>query len=167
MSNRTARLMRIQELVATHNIASQSELQMFLSREDFHVTQATLSRDLEILGAIKVPTGNSGTHVGTGGTHYAIPDDGTGDLVVRDDSRLARVVEELAASFEYSGNIVVIRTPPGAASYLASAIDRSGMDSIIGTVAGDDTVMLVTRDPAGGSSVATQLKNLARSRARA
>ncbi len=160
MSNRTARLMRIQELVATHNVASQGELQMLLGRDDFHVTQATLSRDLEILGAIKVPTTN-------GGTHYAIPDDGTGDLVVRDDSRLARVVEELAASFEYSGNIVVIRTPPGAASYLASAIDRSGIESVIGTVAGDDTVMLVTRDPAGGASVATQFKNLARPRARA
>lgn len=160
MTNRTARLMRIQELVAAHNVASQSELQMLLGRDDFHVTQATLSRDLEILGALKVPSAS-------GGTHYAIPDDGTGDLVARDESRLARVVAELAASFEYSGNIVVIRTPPGAASYLASAIDRSGIDSVIGTVAGDDTVMLVTRNPAGGAQVVEQFKNLTRQRARA
>jgi len=159
MSNRTARLMRIQELVSSNAVSSQAELQSLLSRDDFHVTQATLSRDLEILGAVKVPNAQ--------GSHYAIPDDGTGDFVVRDDSRLARVVEELAASFEFSGNIVVIRTPPGAASYLASAIDRSGIDSVIGTVAGDDTVMLVTRDPAGGEQVAAQFENLTRQRARA
>jgi transcriptional regulator of arginine metabolism len=71
-------------------------------------------------------------------------------------------MSELAASVDYSANIVVVRTSPGAASYLASTIDRSGLDTIIGTVAGDDTVMLIARDPAGGASVCQELQELAR-----
>jgi transcriptional regulator of arginine metabolism len=155
MTNRASRLALIQEIITTNDVSSQGEIVLLLARKGVTVTQATLSRDLEILGAVKISKGPSGLC-------YAIPDDGTGTPITKDASRLSRAMSELAASVDYSGNIVVVRTSPGAASYLASTIDRSGLDSIIGTVAGDDTVMLVTRDPAGGATVCQELQDLAR-----
>ena len=155
MTNRASRLALIQEIISANHVSSQAEIVLQLARRGVSVTQATLSRDLEILGAVKMVKG-------TAGLSYAIPDDGTGTPITRDASRLARAMTELAASVDYSANIVVVRTSPGAASYLASTIDRSGMESIIGTVAGDDTVMLITRDPVGGASVCQELQDLAR-----
>jgi transcriptional regulator of arginine metabolism len=155
MTNRASRLALIQDIITTNDVSSQGEIVLLLARKGVTVTQATLSRDLEILGAVKISKGASGLC-------YAIPDDGTGTPITKDASRLSRAMSELAASVDYSGNIVVVRTSPGAASYLASAIDRSGLESIIGTVAGDDTVMLVTRDPAGGATVCQELQDLAR-----
>jgi len=146
----------IQNLILTNLVSSQAQLVLLLAQKGVTVTQATLSRDLEILGAIKI--NNSAD-----GLCYAIPDDGTGRLITRDPTRLGRAMAELAASIDFSANIVVVRTSPGAASYLASTIDRSGLESIIGTVAGDDTVMLITRDPAGGASVCLELQELAKS----
>ncbi len=155
MTNRASRLALIQDIISTSDVSSQAEIVLRLARKGVMVTQATLSRDLEILGAIKINNGPAGLC-------YAIPDDGTGAPITRDASRLGRAMSELAASIDFSGNIVVVRTSPGAASYLASTIDRSAMESIIGTVAGDDTVMLVTRDPAGGASVCQELQELAK-----
>jgi transcriptional regulator of arginine metabolism len=155
MTNRASRLALIQDIITTNDVSSQGEIVLLLARKGVTVTQATLSRDLEILGAVKISKGASGLN-------YAIPDDGTGTPITKDASRLSRAMSELAASVDYSGNIVVVRTSPGAASYLASTIDRSGLDSIIGTVAGDDTVMLITRDPAGGATVCQELQDLAR-----
>jgi len=155
MTNRASRLALIQDIITASDVSSQAEIVLLLARKGVTVTQATLSRDLEILGAVKVSKG-------TNGLCYAIPDDGTGTPITKDASRLARAMSELAASVDYSANIVVVRTSPGAASYLASTIDRSGLDTIIGTVAGDDTVMLITRDPAGGASVCLELQELAR-----
>ncbi|MEI6109585.1 MAG: arginine repressor [Actinomycetes bacterium] len=155
MTNRASRLALIQEIISGNNVSSQAEIVLQLARKGVSVTQATLSRDLEILGAVKIVKGSAGLC-------YAIPDDGTGTPITRDASRLARAMSELAASVDYSANIVVVRTSPGAASYLASTIDRSGLNSIIGTVAGDDTVMLITRDPVGGASVCQELQDLAR-----
>lgn len=155
MTNRASRLALIQEIITSNDISSQGEIVSLLARKGVTVTQATLSRDLEILGAVKISKGPSGLC-------YAIPDDGTGTPITKDASRLSRAMSELAASVDFSGNIVVVRTSPGAASYLASTIDRSGLESIIGTVAGDDTVMLVTRDPAGGATVCQELQDLAR-----
>ena len=155
MTNRASRLALIQEIIASNDVSSQGEIVSLLARKGVTVTQATLSRDLEILGAVKISKGPSGLC-------YAIPDDGTGTPITKDASRLTRAMSELAASVDFSGNIVVVRTSPGAASYLASTIDRSGLESIIGTVAGDDTVMLVTRDPAGGATVCQELQDLAR-----
>ena len=154
MTTRAARLHKVSQLVATHQVASQAELVHLLNSDGISVTQATLSRDLDILGAIKV-------HGKEGLSYYAIPEDSTGDLPTKDHSRLARALGDLMANVEYSGNIVVLRTPPGAASYLASALDRGDLDSVIGTVAGDDTVMVITRDPNGGQKVSEQLKELA------
>ena len=155
MTNRASRLALIQEIITANDVSSQAEIVLLLARKGVTVTQATLSRDLEILGAVKISKGSTGLC-------YAIPDDGTGTPITKDASRLSRAMSELAASVDYSGNIVVVRTSPGAASYLASTIDRSGLASIIGTVAGDDTVMLITRDPAGGASVCQELQELAR-----
>jgi transcriptional regulator of arginine metabolism len=155
MTSRASRLALIQEIISANDVSSQAEIVLQLARKGVSVTQATLSRDLEVLGAVKISKG-------TTGLCYAIPDDGTGAPITRDASRLARAISELAASIDYSANIVVVRTSPGAASYLASTIDRSGLNSIIGTVAGDDTVMLITRDPVGGASVCQELQDLAR-----
>lgn len=154
MTTRAARLHKIAQLVAANQVASQAELVHLLATEGISVTQATLSRDLDNLGAIKV-------HGIDGMSYYAIPEDSTGELPTKDQSRLARTLGDLMANVEYSGNIVVLRTPPGAASYLASALDRGDLDSVIGTVAGDDTVMVITRDPSGGQKVSEQLKELA------
>jgi len=154
MTTRTARLHKIAQIVAANRVSSQAELVHLLSVDGITVTQATLSRDLDILGALKV-------HGADGASFYAIPEDSTGELPTKDHSRLARTLGDLMANAEYSGNIVVLRTPPGAASYLASALDRGDLDSVIGTVAGDDTVMVITRDPNGGEQVADQLTELA------
>ena len=155
MTNRATRLALIQDIISAEDLSSQAELVLLLARKGVTVTQATLSRDLEILGAIKINKGSAGLC-------YAIPDDGSGAPITRDASRLGRVMTELAAGIDFSANIVVVRTSPGAASYLASIIDRSGLDTIIGTVAGDDTVMLITRDPVGGASVCHELQELAK-----
>jgi len=154
MTSRAARLHKISNIVSGQQVASQAELVHLLSVAGITVTQATLSRDLDILGAIKV-------HGADGSSFYAIPEDSTGELPTKDPARLARTLADLMASVEYSGNIVVLRTPPGAASYLASALDRGDLDTFIGTVAGDDTVLVITRDPQGAEQVAQQLKDLA------
>jgi transcriptional regulator of arginine metabolism len=154
MTTKTARLHKISQIVSAQRITSQAELVQALRVEGIAVTQATLSRDLDALGAIKV-------HAGDGESYYAIPEDSTRMLPTRDQSRLGRTLADLMASAEHSANIVVLRTPPGAASYLASALDRGDVDTILGTVAGDDTVMVITRDPQGGGAVCEQLTQLA------
>jgi len=150
MSQRAARLHRLSELMSTQRIGSQADLVSALQQQGISITQATLSRDLEILGALKV-------HDAQGGMYYSLPLDATGEVYNRGHDRLSRVFEELVLSIEFSGNMVVIHTPSGAASYVASAIDRSGTGSIIGTVAGSDTVLAVTRAIDGGEAVATEL----------
>lgn len=153
-----ARRTRIASLLADGHVHSQEELRALLLREGIAVTQATLSRDLLELGASKVP-GADGRQV------YAL-DPGVGDNGA-ESSRLARVVHELVVNVECSANIVVVRTPPGAAQYLASAIDRSRWEAVLGTVAGDDTVFLVTRRPDGGIAVCNELLAMAEGRAHA
>ncbi|MEI7442938.1 MAG: arginine repressor [Actinomycetes bacterium] len=154
MTTRTARLHKIAQIVAAHQVSSQAELVHLLSEDGISVTQATLSRDLDILGALKV-------HGVDGTSFYAIPEDSTGELPSKDTTRVARALGDLMATVTHSGNIVVLRTPPGAASYLASALDRGDLDSVIGTIAGDDTVLVITRDPNGGAQVSQQLTELA------
>jgi transcriptional regulator of arginine metabolism len=149
-ATKTARQRRIVELVTTAPVHSQSELAKLLADEGLTVTQATLSRDLEELGATKVR--DSG-----GGLVYAVDSEGG---TVGDD-RLARILGDLLVSVEPSGNLVVVRTPPGGAHLLGSAIDRSRLTEIIGTVAGDDTLLLVTRGAQGGAAVAAHLLRLA------
>ena len=150
----------IADLIRANALSSQEELADRLGSMGFAVTQATLSRDLVELGAVKVRH-SDGTLV------YAVPGEG-GDRtpwggVDREvlDSRLARLCEELLVTADASANLVVLRTPPGAAQFLASAIDSSTMPAVLGTIAGDDTALVVTRDPAGGEGVAARFLALA------
>jgi len=152
-TTRAARHQRIIEILRTEPVSSQAQLSALLTGDGIVVTQATLSRDLDELGASKAARAN-------GRAVYAVPADGP-DAPSRSaesaTSRLARVAEELMVGVDHSANIVVVRTPPGAAQFLASAVDHTVLSTVIGTVAGDDTVLLVTRDPDGGAAVAADL----------
>ena len=147
-----ARRTRVSELLETSPIRSQEELRSRLAAEGFDVTQATVSRDLLELGATKADDG-------AGGTAYRLPDHAEGGA-----HRAARAFQDLVVSVDHSANIVVVRTPPGGAQYLASTIDRSHWDAVLGTVAGDDTVFLVTRDAKGGAAVEAEILALAQAR---
>jgi len=157
---KAARQARITELLAAAPVPSQTELGRLLAGSGVAVTQATVSRDLEELGAVKVRT--------PAGMAYAIPPEGqprpgTSEVV---DARLARLLEELLVSAEASAGLVVLRTPPGGAHLLGSALDRAGLPDVAGSVAGDDTVLLVTRIPAlpGADALAARLLRLAEGR---
>ncbi len=149
---RAARHARIVELIRDKPIRSQTELAELLATDGVGVTQATLSRDLEELGAVKVRGGD-------GPAVYLIPEDGHRPL--RDaeaaPARLVRLLRELLNGVDSSGNIAVLRTPPGAAQYLASALDRAGLPEVVGTIAGDDTILVVARDATGGRALADKL----------
>ena len=157
---RTARHRRIVELLETQRVHSQGELARLLADDGVAVTQTTLSRDLDELGAVKIRDGD-------GDLVYAVPGEGgattprlappTGE----NGARLGRLAAELLVSADSSANLAVLRTPPGAAQFLASAIDRSGSTDVLGTIAGDDTVLLISRDPAGGAALAARLLQLA------
>ncbi len=155
---KAARQARVVEILAAQAVQSQTELARLLADEGVAVTQATLSRDLEELGAVKVRRGGSGLA-------YAIPDGGAAPVIraVEEaaNGRLTRLLEELLVSAEGSANLAVLRTPPGGAHLLASALDRAALPEVMGTVAGDDTVLVVCRDPAGGSDIADHLRRLA------
>ncbi len=143
---KTARHARITGLIRRAPVHSQTELADLLAAQGVQVTQATLSRDLEELGAVKVR--------GTDGEPavYMIPEEGKPPLRQAEaaPARLLRLLRELLTGVDTSGNLVVLRTPPGAAQFLASALDRSGLPDVVGTIAGDDTILVVAReDPAG------------------
>jgi transcriptional regulator of arginine metabolism len=150
---KAARHARIVETIREQAVRSQTELADLLTADGIQVTQATLSRDLEELGAVKVR--------GTDGTPgvYLIPEDGNPVLRPAEQApaRLIRLLRELLTGADYSGNLVVLRTPPGAAHFLASAIDRSGLPEVVGTIAGDDTILVVARESTGGAALADRL----------
>jgi transcriptional regulator of arginine metabolism len=157
-TSRAARHSKIVALLTGHQVRSQGELAQLLEKAGVHVTQATLSRDLDELGAVKLRTPDGGQSV------YVVPEDGA-PLAARQANdappqRLARLLGELLISAEASGNLVVLRTPPGASNFLASALDRAGLPDILGTIAGDDTILVVSRDPRGGHAVADALLQL-------
>ena len=193
---KTARQAQIAGILTQAAVRSQDELSQLLTERGVRVTQATLSRDLDELGAVRL-RGPDGALV------YALPEEpggpgsrpgglpgglstligsqggapGTARLAAagaqagesggadRDPSgRLARIAAEFLLSAEASANLVVLRTPAGAAQFLASAVDHAAWSSILGTVAGDDTVLVITREPDGGSEVAGALLRVAERR---
>jgi transcriptional regulator of arginine metabolism len=183
-ATKTARHAQIAAILvhADPPVRSQEELSDRLAQRGVRVTQATLSRDLEELGAVRL-RGHDG------GLVYALPGEAGGpgslpgglaesadaaprapapgpvaDPVVEPSARLARVAAELLVTAEASANLVVLRTPAGAAQFLASVIDHSAWPSILGTVAGDDTVLVIARDPQGGEDLARALLRLAERR---
>jgi transcriptional regulator of arginine metabolism len=157
---KNARQQRIIELLATAEVKSQTELADLLVDAGVHVTQATLSRDLVELDAVKV-------RVTSGALVYAVPAEGgdrtpvVGRESAASEARLARLCAELLVSADASANLVVLRTPPGAANFLASALDKAELGAVLGTIAGDDTVLVISRDPAGGEPLAQRLLGLA------
>ena len=153
---RTARHQRIAELLVRYPIRSQAELGRYLAEDGLTATQATLSRDLDELGAVRIRDAS-------GNLVYAVPAEG-GDRTPKPfqtesvlEQRLTRLLGELLVSAEASANLVVARTPPGAAQFLASAFDHAGMPEILGCIAGDDTVLLISRDPTSGADLAAKL----------
>ncbi|MFS8098337.1 arginine repressor [Lentzea alba] len=152
---RTARQGRIVEMVSQLVIRSQSELAKLLAAEGIEVTQATLSRDLDELGAVKLRGPDGGAPI------YVIPEDGSPVRGIQGGTtRLARVLGELLVSTDFSGNLAVLRTPPGAAQFLASALDRAALHEVVGTIAGDDTILVVAREPMTGSELADRIAAL-------
>lgn len=151
MSTKAQRQLEIAKMIAKHTVTSQPQLVELLSRAGIHATQATVSRDLDDLGAIKVRTAD-------GETAYAIPEFEPERKAPGD--HLRRVMTEWVADVSHSSNLVVLRTPPGCAHVVASAIDRSGFPGILGTVAGDDTLLCVATEKVGGAKLARQLREL-------
>ena len=145
MSSVTARRAKAISLIKAGLIHSQSDLVKQLKKAGFAVTQATASRDLEEIGAVR---GRSAS----GESVYKISN--TDDESI---SRTMPVPSDLIISVEASGNLAVVRTPPGGAQLLASSLDHSGISDIIGTIAGDDTVLVVSRKASGGAQLAKEL----------
>jgi transcriptional regulator of arginine metabolism len=146
--SRARRQKAIADLIRAGAIASQEEVTTRLAGLGFPVTQATVSRDLDQLGAVKVKRG--------GTLSYALPDQiGTSDWST---SRLERILHEWVVSVEAAGNLIVLKTPPGSAHLVGSAIDQARLPEIAGTVSGDDTLFLVVRDGARVAAVASRLR---------
>jgi transcriptional regulator of arginine metabolism len=153
--SRAARQARIGELIRDRAVHSQAELLGMLEDEGIGTTQATLSRDLDELGAGKLRGADGGTPV------YVIPDDGSPVRGIEGGTtRLGRLLAELLTWADASGNLAVLRTPPGGAHYLASALDRAALHYVVGTIAGDDTLLVVAREPHTGAEIVTLLRAL-------
>ncbi len=191
---KTARQAQIAGILTRTAVRSQDELSHLLAERGVTVTQATLSRDLDELGAVRLrapdgalvyalpeePGGPGSRPGGLPGSLSTLPGDpggaprpaaaapgrpAEGSGTDRDPSgRLARVASEFLLSAEASANLVVLRTPAGAAQFLASAVDHAAWPSILGTVAGDDTVLVIAREPDGGGEVAGALLRMAERR---
>ncbi|QGK70590.1 arginine repressor [Allosaccharopolyspora coralli] len=155
-TTRAARQARIVDLVSSMAVRSQTELAKLLADDGIDVTQATLSRDLDELGAVKLRGADGGAAV------YVVPEDGSPVRGIQGGtSRLTRLLAELLVGSDGSGNITVLRTPPGAAQFLASAIDRAALLEVVGTIAGDDTLMVVAREPLTGLDLAERFTAMA------
>jgi transcriptional regulator of arginine metabolism len=211
-ATKAARQSRIAAILSREQVHSQEQLAALLDRyAGMHVAQATLSRDLDELGVVRLRAadgslvyalpeepGGPGSRPGTGldfpertvpspqptpapGTAAGQPGaqpvtaparpapaqpaaNGLQAIAPAAGTRLARYLKELLTSAEASANLVVLRTPAGAAQFLASVIDHAALPAILGTVAGDDTVLVISRDPAGGEALATEFRHLAEGR---
>ena len=142
---------RIAKLLEGQVVSNQSQLVDLLAADGVEATQTTVSRDLEELGALKVRLpGGEGA--------YALPELPTQQIAPSD--HLRRVLGEWVVELSRSGDLIILRTPPGCAHVAASALDRSGWPGLLGTVAGDDTVLAVAEEHAG-ETLATQLAGLA------
>jgi transcriptional regulator of arginine metabolism len=143
---------RIIKLLESQPVTSQTQLVALLADQGVDATQTTVSRDLEDLGAVKV-------RLPGGETAYALPELPAQQLAPED--HLRRVLGEWVVEVAHSGNLVVLRTPPGSAHVVGSALDRSGLDEVVGTVAGDDTVLVVVDEEIGGGAMAVRLRDVA------
>jgi transcriptional regulator of arginine metabolism len=143
---------RILRMLEEQPVSSQAQLVQMLEADGIVATQATVSRDLEDLGAVKV-------RIPGGAMAYAIPEY-TRERAPSDD-HLKRLMSEFVVEVSHSGNLVVLHTPPGSAHVVASALDRASLPSVLGTIAGDDTVVVVCNETVGGGGLAGELAALA------
>ncbi|MDQ3343284.1 MAG: arginine repressor [Actinomycetota bacterium] len=141
--NRPQRRRLVRELVAANAVESQAELVALLGRAGVPATQATVSRDLDELGITKVRGAD-------GRSAYAVPEAG----------ELAQLLRQFVVAIDASGSLAVVRTPPGAAAAVGSAIDGAGLPDVLATVQGDDTLLVVAREGVGGRAVADRLRQL-------
>ncbi|WP_377643028.1 arginine repressor [Oryzobacter terrae] len=159
-TSRAGRQQRIVEILAATAVRSQTELLDHLAADGIEVTQATLSRDLVDVGAERVRVGKNLVYAvpGEGGDRTVRPATDTEERVTRLQSRC----HELLVTADHSANLVILRTPPGAASFLASALDHASMEGVLGTIAGDDTIMVVTQGAARSREVVDRLMTYTR-----
>ena len=141
---------KILELISDRNVDTQEQLLALLQEEGFHVTQATISRDIKELRIIKELTS-----LGT----YRYTKSGS-EVKGSFSSRLNTIFRECITGFDYAQNIIVIRTLPGLASAAGSAIDAMNMSMIVGSLAGDDTVIVIMRDSNAAAAFCGEIKNL-------
>ena len=152
MSSKLQRQQTIARLISEHDVTSQPMLVELLEAEGITATQATVSRDLDDLGAVKVRIAN-------GDTAYAIPEFEPERVAPLD--QLRRVLAERVAEVHHSEPMVIVRTPPGCAHVVASALDRSRVRGLVGTVAGDDTLFIVADSDYGARKLANDLRTMA------
>lgn len=148
--NTASRRRLIRKLLLDVVVTSQSEIVERLIAESHDVTQATVSRDLHALGAVKARV--------NGRLRYILPDEASspdGEFVT-----LARALVEFVDSISASANLVVIKTSPGAAGVVAGAVDSAPLRGVLGTIAGDDTLMIVVDDQYGGLALANHLEQI-------
>ena len=146
---KTDRQEKILKLIKEKVILTQEDLQKELSLLGFRATQSTVSRDIKELMLVKKPMGG-------GRSRYALPDSGS----VRGENRLENLFRDAVTGVDASGNLVVVRTLPGMADAVASALDGSKRPEIIGTVAGDDTIFVAVRQGKTAASVAERMRAL-------
>ena len=122
------------DIISNRRISTQEELCQILKDSGYDVTQATVSRDVKELQLIKIPDSQ--------GYYYALPDNSP---ILNSHERMRRLFKDSVTSIDYSENIVVIKTLPGAAQSIASLIDAAELENVLGTVAGDDTIFIVVK----------------------
>ena len=149
---KTQRQAKITELLEKQVISTAAQLVNLLQIEGWAVTQATVTRDLQELGSIKIRDENGSRRIVLADTPKIAP---------APVDHLRRMMGEWVISVERSSNLVVVRTPPGCAHVVASALDRSALSGVLGSIAGDDTVLIIASDTLGGEGLAQQLRALA------
>ena len=147
---KSQRQAKIMEIISTSAVETQEQLLDALQKEGFRGTQATISRDIKELRIVKELT-SMGTY------RYTVSNNDLGGSFT---SRLNMIFRECVTGYDYAQNIIVIRTMPGLASAAGSAIDAMNMHAVVGTLAGDDTVMVVMRDNNAAAAFCGEIKNL-------
>lgn len=151
MSSEARRHYVMEQLLANNSVVSQAHLRDLMEAEGLVLSQGTISRDLKKLGAVKLRSG--------GTSLYAIPKIEAQRSVPHD--LVVKVCADWVVDVAHSANVVVLRTPPGSAHVVASAVDRSQMDGVVGSVAGDDTVVVIATEDVGGAALAATFRQMA------
>jgi transcriptional regulator of arginine metabolism len=147
--NQQQRHAAIRELIQSHRVSSQEQLRELLEQRGFEATQATLSRDIRELRLIKL-------HDADGGNHYTLPPESWDNAPA-----LTRLLPALFLGAEGTGNLLVLKTMVGGAQAVAEAIDWEEWPEVLGTLAGDDTILIILRDPAQLSAIQRRLEERA------